>query len=298
MVVLISDLLTDVDSTLKGLQLLRQRGHDVMVLHIMDDDELDFPFSGPTRFEGLELPEALDLQPSRLARGLPRGVTGVLAPLATSLRGRCHRLRTDPHQRPPRCRLGQVPDASVRQAKELTAVQFLYQPLTWGFFLVLLPLLIHLINLMRQRRVEWAAMEFLLAAYRKQRKWIWLRQFLLLASRMLAIALAVAMLAHLVTRDQLSFFGGRTTHHIVLLDDSYSMSDRVGSRSAFDRAEQVLSRLADRAMAQDSRQRFTLLRYSQAGATGDGDPTRTVPDGRSGRSLRRIRGFECRQRGR
>ena len=43
-------------------------------------------------------------------------------------------------------------------------MQFLHQPLTWAFFLVLVPLLIHLINLMRHRRVEWAAMEFLLEA--------------------------------------------------------------------------------------------------------------------------------------
>ena len=33
-----------------------------MVFHVMDDDELDFPFSGPTRFEGLELAEQLALQ--------------------------------------------------------------------------------------------------------------------------------------------------------------------------------------------------------------------------------------------
>ena len=27
-----------------------------MVFHVLDDDEFDFPFTGPTRFEGLELP--------------------------------------------------------------------------------------------------------------------------------------------------------------------------------------------------------------------------------------------------
>ena len=62
-------------------------------------------------------------------------------------------------------------------------MQFIYQPLTWGFFLVLVPLLIHLINLMRHRRVQWAAMEFLLQSYRKHRKWVWLKQLLLLLAR-------------------------------------------------------------------------------------------------------------------
>ena len=40
-----------------------------MVFHVMDDDELEFPFSGPTRFEGLELPEHLNCNPRALREG-------------------------------------------------------------------------------------------------------------------------------------------------------------------------------------------------------------------------------------
>ncbi len=69
MMVLISDLLADTEGTLKGLKLLRQRGHDVLVFHIMDDDELDFPFSGPTRFEGLESDDHLNCNPRALRDG-------------------------------------------------------------------------------------------------------------------------------------------------------------------------------------------------------------------------------------
>lgn len=69
MVVLVSDLLADRPGLLKGLKMLRQRGHDCMVLHVMDDDELDFPFSGPTRFEGLELPEHVRCNPRALRDG-------------------------------------------------------------------------------------------------------------------------------------------------------------------------------------------------------------------------------------
>jgi len=69
MMVLVSDLLADRAGTLKGLRLLRQRGHDVLVLHIMDDDELDFPFAGPTRFEGLESPDFLNCNPRSLREG-------------------------------------------------------------------------------------------------------------------------------------------------------------------------------------------------------------------------------------
>jgi uncharacterized protein (DUF58 family) len=67
--VLISDLLVDRPSLFKGLRLLRQRGHDVLVFHVMDDDELDFPFTGPTRFEGVELPERLSCNPRALREG-------------------------------------------------------------------------------------------------------------------------------------------------------------------------------------------------------------------------------------
>ncbi len=69
MMVLISDLLVPRKGLFKGLRLLRSRGHDVMVFHVMDDDELDFPFRGPTRFEGLELPEQLRCNPRALREG-------------------------------------------------------------------------------------------------------------------------------------------------------------------------------------------------------------------------------------
>src|SRR3954469_19035152 len=144
-------------------------------------------------------------------------------------------------------------------------MQFIHQTLTWGFLLALVPLLIHLINMMRHRRVRWAAMEFLLASYKKHRKWIWLKQLLLLLARMAAVALVVAMLAQLKTRDQwLAIFGGRVTHHYVILDDSYSMSDRVAGASAMDAAKQVISAIADRASQEDNLQKLTLIRYSHA----------------------------------
>jgi len=87
MMVLISDLLGDVDSVLRGLRLLRQRGHDVLVIHIMDDEELDFPFEGPTRFEGLELPEHLTCNP----RALREGYLESLEKFLTTLRRGCAR---------------------------------------------------------------------------------------------------------------------------------------------------------------------------------------------------------------
>jgi|GEM_PF-155739 len=143
-------------------------------------------------------------------------------------------------------------------------MQFVHQALTWGFLLATVPVLIHLINILRHRRVQWAAMDFLLQSYRKHRKWIWMRQLLLLFLRMAVIGLIVAMLAQWVTRDQwLDIFGGRSTHHYILLDDSMSMSERGGAISAFDVARQVVSRIAQRGATADNPQKLTLLRFSQ-----------------------------------
>ena len=69
LVILISDLLGDRDGILRGLLLLKKRGHDLALLHVMDDDELDFPFEGPTRFEGIELPAELACNPRALRDG-------------------------------------------------------------------------------------------------------------------------------------------------------------------------------------------------------------------------------------
>jgi uncharacterized protein (DUF58 family) len=78
LMLLVSDLLTDRESLFRGIKLLRQQGHDVMVFHVMDDDELDFPFNGPTRFEGLELPENLNCNPRALREGYLRAVGAFL----------------------------------------------------------------------------------------------------------------------------------------------------------------------------------------------------------------------------
>ena len=69
MMIVVSDLFGEIESTLRGLRVLRQRGHDVLVLHVMDDDELEFPFSGPTRFEDLESQTRLNCNPKALREG-------------------------------------------------------------------------------------------------------------------------------------------------------------------------------------------------------------------------------------
>ncbi len=144
-------------------------------------------------------------------------------------------------------------------------MQFVFQPLAWGFLLVLLPLLIHLINLVRQRRTQWAAMEFLMESYRKLRRWVWLKQALLIASRMLAVAIAVAMLAQWVSGSRwLAMISQSTTHHYVILDDSASMSDTSSKGTAYQSALSAVQSIATNANTQDGSHLLTVIRASRA----------------------------------
>ncbi len=74
LIVLISDLFVDRAGLFKGLKLLRTRGHDLMVFHVMDDEELDFNYAGTTRFEGMEELGDLICDPRSLREGYMEAV--------------------------------------------------------------------------------------------------------------------------------------------------------------------------------------------------------------------------------
>ena len=54
LVVLISDLLDDIDRVLSGLKHFRYRGSEVIVFHVLDPAELNFPFDQTARFRDME----------------------------------------------------------------------------------------------------------------------------------------------------------------------------------------------------------------------------------------------------
>jgi uncharacterized protein (DUF58 family) len=90
-VVLFSDLLTDRGPLFKGLEMLRHKRHDVVVFHVMDDDELTFPFGGTTKFEGLEDQPHLVCDP----KALRDGYLEVLEEYLTEVRRGCTRMGVD-----------------------------------------------------------------------------------------------------------------------------------------------------------------------------------------------------------
>ena len=64
--VLISDFYEEVESVMRHVLPLRARGHDLIVFHILDPAELEFPFEDATGFEDLESGEQIPVIPARL----------------------------------------------------------------------------------------------------------------------------------------------------------------------------------------------------------------------------------------
>jgi uncharacterized protein (DUF58 family) len=79
LVMLFSDLFDDPESILAGLRHLRYKRHEVVVFHVLDPAELDFPFQQATLFRGLEqMPEMLT-EPRALRQGYLEQVEAFLA---------------------------------------------------------------------------------------------------------------------------------------------------------------------------------------------------------------------------
>lgn len=80
--VLISDLYEDPEAILEATKPLRGRGHDLIVFHLLDPTELEFPFDQATNFEELETGERVPVVPQALReryRTLVREHTETLA---------------------------------------------------------------------------------------------------------------------------------------------------------------------------------------------------------------------------
>jgi hypothetical protein len=114
--------------------------------------------------------------------------------------------------------------------------------LAGGLGLVSSPIIIHLINRLRVKRIRWAAMEFLLKSQKKNRRRLIIEQLILLFLRCLLVVMALLLAARLleinINIPSLNIhwnwsLGSRAktkTVHLVLLDDTLSMTDHVIDR--------------------------------------------------------------------
>jgi hypothetical protein len=103
---------------------------------------------------------------------------------------------------------------------------FLQPALLVALPLALLPIVIHLIHLYRRRQVKWAAMIFLLAAQRMNKGLSRLRQILILALRVLAVAAILFVITRPLAGGWLGLTGGAPDTVLVLVDRSASMEQQ------------------------------------------------------------------------
>jgi len=85
LVVLVSDLLVDLPTLREALRHFRHRRHEVVLFHVLHDDERTFPFQDHTLFRGLEVQVDLLTEP----RALRRSYLEVLSRFLASVRKCC-----------------------------------------------------------------------------------------------------------------------------------------------------------------------------------------------------------------
>src|SRR5947209_3907393 len=138
-----------------------------------------------------------------------------------------------------------------------------------GAALISSPIIIHLINRMRFKRVRWAAMEFLLKSQKRNRRRLIIEQLILLALRCFLVLLAGILVARFLGLSALAFFQPKNTVHVVVLDDTLSMADRWRdqgeTKNTFDVAKGLVRDLARSASRAGSAQQFKVIRLSEPG---------------------------------
>jgi hypothetical protein len=132
------------------------------------------------------------------------------------------------------------------------------------------PILIHLWNKRRYREVSWAAIEFLLAAMRKNSRRMRIEQLLLLAVRTSIIILLVLAVAQpFLEQAGLPFAPGQRTLKVLVIDGSYSMGYKPTDKSRFERAKQFATQIVDDSSQGDA---FTLVLMASPPAVIVGTP--------------------------
>ncbi len=118
---------------------------------------------------------------------------------------------------------------------------FFLNPAVLGFAaLAGLPVLIHLLNRQRYKRVRWAAMDFLLKAFQKTYRRLRLENLLLLLLRTAAVLLAALALARPYAGGASAGVFRDPVHAFLLVDDSFSMGARAGGTTRLDKGKTLL----------------------------------------------------------
>jgi hypothetical protein len=157
----------------------------------------------------------------------------------------------------------------------LWALGFANVPLLYGLAAAAVPIVIHLLNRRRFREVTWAAMQFLLAAVRKNRRRIRIEQWLLLAIRTLVVLLVVSAMAKPFLETFGAVIAGRRTHRVLVLDSSLSMGYTSGESSRFEQAKVLAAQLVKDSRSGDA---VSVILMGDPPRVIIGDPSHNLAD--------------------
>ena len=116
---------------------------------------------------------------------------------------------------------------------------FLHPVYLFGLLAASLPILIHLLNRRRMKRIRFPAVRFILLSQKRISRSYRLRHWLLLALRTMAIILLALLLANPIFQTGAGLFaGGGTVSLVILLDNSLSMAWS-GDGSGFKQAKEA-----------------------------------------------------------
>lgn len=118
-------------------------------------------------------------------------------------------------------------------------MSFLNQPILWGFFAAVIPVIIHLLNRRRHRTVKWAAMSFILKATRESRGKKKLKHLIILTARTLALAAIIIAVAQPLIGGLLGWGGSKLDTVVLVLDRSLSMETETGTEGLSKREQAI-----------------------------------------------------------
>ncbi|MGI9239166.1 MAG: BatA domain-containing protein, partial [Verrucomicrobiales bacterium] len=138
-----------------------------------------------------------------------------------------------------------------------------------GLIAIASPIIIHLLNKRRFKRVDWAAMDFLLEAQKLNRRKVKLEEFILLLMRCLAMGLIGFLLARpfFSTGGGAGLFNGARYERIVVLDDSLSMQAKSGGQTSMEAAKLAMEKWVNELVSGGADESLTLVLTSQPGRT-------------------------------
>ena len=153
----------------------------------------------------------------------------------------------------------------------LAAIDFASPAMLGWLAAAALPWLINLWSRRRHVEIPWAAVDLLLTAVQERSRRLRLRELLLLALRT-AILVLVALAAARPLWRQSTAAGlvAARTHHVIVLDQSFSMATRAQDSSRFERAKARARQIVEDAPAGDA---FTVIAWSETADNTLGRPT-------------------------